>query len=114
MSYFVQFLLILALVVFGCMKTTLQSAMGKRYVRCAQDSVLFNILFFLSISLSVTVLFGIGKITLPLILWAAGVAVFTVMLILSALITRILTLIIMEALVSLLHLKSMAMMQLLK
>ena len=79
LSYFVQFLLILALVVLGCMKTTLQSAMGKRYVRCAQDSVLFNILFFVSISLSVTIIFGIGRITPALILWAAAVAVFTVM-----------------------------------
>ena len=79
LSYFVQFLLILALVVFGCAKTTLQSAMGKRYVHCAQDSVLFNILFFVSISLFVTILFGIGSITPALILWAAAVAVFTVM-----------------------------------
>ncbi len=77
MSTLFQFLLILLMVLLGSTKATLQSAMGKRYIRSVQDSVLFNFLFFLAISLWVLLLFGIGEITLPLVLWSGSQAIFT-------------------------------------
>ncbi|MBE6613025.1 MAG: hypothetical protein E7632_11080 [Ruminococcaceae bacterium] len=78
MSYFLQFLIICALVLLGSVKVTLQGAMGRRYIRCAQDSVLFNIIFFAFIACVVALFFGLSPVTPEVFLWASAVSVFTV------------------------------------
>jgi len=79
-GYLQQFLIILLLVVLGSIKVTIQSGVSRHYIRCSQDSVLFNIMFFLSVALAIAVIFGVGPITLDLTLWAmatsAGAVLF--------------------------------------
>ncbi|MBQ8509728.1 MAG: EamA family transporter [Clostridia bacterium] len=77
MDYILQFLLILLLVVLACTKTTIQSRMSRRHIRCTQDSVLFNAMMFAAIALCVAILFPMSAITPQIVGYAAMVAVST-------------------------------------
>lgn len=78
MSYLLQFLLLLAISVLGCMKVTLQGRMSRRYVHQTQDGVWFNGLLFLAIAFCLCLIFPLAKPDLSTVLHAAAAGICVV------------------------------------
>ena len=62
MSYTMQFLIILALVALGTLKTTLQGRISKKYIRNSQDTLIYNAEVFAAIAVVMAVIF---KVSVP-------------------------------------------------
>lgn len=62
MSQFLQFVMILALVVLGCTKVTLQGRVSRKHIRNTADSVLFNAQLFFAMAAVMALIFPIGGI----------------------------------------------------
>ena len=62
MSYTMQFLIILALVALGTLKTTLQGRISKKYIRNSQDTLIYNAEVFAAIEVVMAVIF---KVSVP-------------------------------------------------
>ena len=78
MNYFLQFLVILVLVILGSAKVTLQSAASRKYIRNAQDSILYNTMFFASVATCFALFFPHSAVNGEIVLLAAIVSSLTV------------------------------------
>lgn len=74
-----QFLLVCVMVFFASSKVTIQGAASRRHIRCPQDSLLYNSMFFAFVGLTLACLFSVAVPTSELILWSFMLAVSTVL-----------------------------------
>ena len=77
MSYTMQFLIILALVALGTVKTTFQSRISKKYIRNSQDTLIYNSQVFAAIAVVMAIIFKVSVPDKTLICFALIVACAT-------------------------------------
>lgn len=75
---FLQFILIVLVALFSCTKVTLQSFAGRAHIRSLRDSLYFNFLFFVFVSLSLFLFFPMAKPTKWMVLSGLVMSITTV------------------------------------
>ena len=77
MTGILAFLWVLLLVSLASTKVTLQGRISRRSFHNSQDPLFFNGILFLGIAVVIALVFGLTRPTLPMVLWALTVSVFT-------------------------------------